>query len=154
MALPYWTLTDLEDRLSAETVRQVFDDDGDGTADTAAIARLQADCDSFVEGYLRGVYSLTAVRAAPPNQVKRLSLDYAEVVCAKRHGEYVRRNWKDLLDALTKELMAIRNGVIRLDVEGTPEPGANQGGEVWDGGDDLTEVAPKVFIGTGGMGDF
>lgn len=152
MALPYWTFSDLETRLGAEVMRQVFDDDNDGSADTAAIDQLSADSDSFVEGYLRGVYELTAVREAPPNQVKRLSLDYAVAQCAKRRPEYVRRDFKPLEDAVRQELAEIRAGKIRLDVVGAPEPGANQGGDVWDGGDDFSEDTVKVF--SGGMGDF
>lgn len=152
MALPYWLLSDLEDRLSAEVVRQVFDDDNSGVADSSAIQRLQADSDSYVEGYLRGNYDLAAVRANPPNQVRRLSLDYAEACTARRHGEYVRRDWKGMLEQVEKELTRIRRGDIRLDVDGTPEPAANHGGSVWDGSTDYTADAPKVFIGS--MGDF
>lgn len=152
MALPYWLLSDLENRLSAEVVRQVFDDNGDGVADAAVIVRLQSDSDSWVEGYLRGNYDLAAVRANPPNQVRRLSLDYAEACTARRHGEYVRRDWKGMLEQAEKELRRIRSGEVRLDVEGTPEPATNHGGAVWDGSTDYTADAPKVFIG--GMGDF
>lgn len=152
MALPYWTISDLESRLGREVVIQVFDDDNDGVPDAGAVDQLSADSDSFVEGYLRGVYELATVRDAPPNQVKRLSLDYAVAQCAKRRPEYVRRDFGPLEAAVRQELSEIRSGKIRLDVIGAPEPGANQGGEVWDGGDDYTEDTVKFF--SGGMGDF
>lgn len=152
MALPYWSLSDLESRISAEVVRQVLDDNNDGFADETSISRLQADSDSFVEGYLRGIYDLATVRTTTPNQVKRLSLDYAVAQMAKRHPEYVRREFRPLEDAVRAELCEIRSGRVRLDVDSTPEPAANQGGDVWDGGDDATEPAVKFF--TGGLGDF
>lgn len=151
--MPYWAQTDLEDRLSAEVVIQIFDDDRDGEADEGPIERLQLDSDSFVEGYLRGVYDLDAVREDPPNQVVRLSLDYAVAQCAKRRPEYVRRDFKPLEDAVKAELTEIRNGKVRLDVVGTPEPAANHGGAVVGGLDSDGEVV-RFFTGTGGLGDF
>jgi len=152
VALPYWFVGDLENRLSAEVVLQIFDDDNDGEADAGPIARLQLDSDSFVEGYLRGVFPLEAVRTVKPNQVVRLSLDYAVAQCAKRHPEYVKRDWKALEKAVTDELEQIRMGKVRLDIETSPEPGANQGGEAWDGGSDSSVEPAKSFTCT--MGDF
>lgn len=153
MPLPYWALGDLEDRLSKEVVRQCLDDNNDGDADPGPVARLQADSDSFVEGYLRGIYNLDSVRLTPPNQVKRLSLDYAVAQCAKRHPEYVRRDFKPLEDAVKKELDEIRAGRVRLDVVGPPEPSANQGGSVGASGD-ITVAPVQFFTGIGGLGDF
>lgn len=150
--MPYWAQVDLENRLSAETVVQVFDDNNDGVVDAGPLAQLQADCDSYVEGFLRGIYDLAVVRTTPPNQVKRLSLDYAVAQCAKRRPGYVKRDWKELEDACRSELVDIRSGKVRLDVVGPPEPAANQGGEAWDGGTDLTVAPVHVFMD--GLGDF
>lgn len=158
MALPYWGLTDLQDRISAEIALRFLDDDNDGTVDAGPLARLQADCDSFVEGFLRGIYDLDAVRASPPNQVVRLSLDIAEARLAKRHAEYPRRDWLEIEASVRQELIDIRQGKIRLDVVGSPEPGANQGGNLIAPGTDtsgiITVPDDLVFGGPCGLGDF
>lgn len=161
MALPYWTQEDLENRVSVETVRQVLDDDNDGSADAGPIARLQADSDSFVEGYLRAVYSLDACRDVKPNQIVRLSLDYAVAQLAKRHPEYIQRDWMRLEESVRNELCDIRGGKVRLDIETSPEPTALAGADVFGGGVSLDEAPQKFFVGDkgsdgdgGGMGDF
>lgn len=149
--MPYWNVTDLQARLGAEVVLQCFDDDNDGAPDTAAIALLQADSDSKIEGYLRGIYSLDAVRADPPNQVKRLSLDFAVAYAAQRNPAYIRRDWAPLMAAAEREARDLREGRIRLDVEGSPEPAANQGGIVEDAAGDTPE---PVWNGAWGAGDY
>lgn len=128
--MAFWALSDLQARLSAETVKQILDDDNDGTADTEPLARLRADSDSYVLGALRGIYDLTVIQASPPNEVKRLSLDAGVMYCAQRHPEYVRRDWEKLKRALDQDLDALRLGKRRLDVVGSPEPAANEGGSV------------------------
>lgn len=120
--MPYWIKSDLEARLGAEPVRQMLDDDNDGEADDAAIEALQADSDAFVEGFLRPLYDLKAVRLAQPHQVKRLSLDHAVVQCAKRNPQYGRKDWKDLERSLLNELELIRRNIVRLNTEVSPEP--------------------------------
>lgn len=150
--MAYWELADLEARISSAIVVALFDEDLDGQVDEAPIAMLQADCDSYVEGALRPVYDLDAVRLAPPHEVKRLSLDCAVMYCAQRHPKYMNRDWERLKASLDKDLDAIRVGKRRLDVVGTPEPGANNGGTVVPGRDDETE-APRMWD-WGGTGDF
>lgn len=151
--MAYWALADLQNRISAEAVRQILDDNNDGTADGGPVALLQTDSDSFVDGYLIGVYPLDLVRAAPPNTVKRLSLDMAVVYARQRFPEYVRGTWKDLFEVTTKQLEAIRDGKVRLDVE--PAVHEAVGGDVWAGGDDLTVENEPIFNGPPGtMGDY
>lgn len=152
--MAYWTLEDLQDRLSRETVINCFDDDDDGEPDDTPIERLQVDSDSFVEGYLRGNYDLDAVRAAPPNQVVRLSLDYAEAMTAKRHPAYVKRDWVPMMAMVKADLADIRAGKIRLDVVGTPEPAANNGGTDLGVRSESTGERVRFFTGSGSLGDF
>lgn len=158
MALPYWSQTDLEDRVGVEKLRQFLDDNNDGSTDAGPLVRLQSDSDSFVEGYLRGVYSLDACREVKPNQIRRLSLDYAVAQLAKRHPEYVRRDWVQLEDAVKAELCDIRSGKVRLDIETSPEPTALAGAQVVGGGVTMDDPPLKFFVGdTGsdsGMGDY
>ena len=125
--MAYITQQDLEDRLGAEVVKQLYDDNLDGTADAGPIARWIKDATSKVDSYLRGIYALPLALPVP-NEVSRLTLDVAEAMAARRHPNYVRRNWQELMAAAEKDLISLRRGTTRLDVQGAPEPGANQGG--------------------------
>ena len=152
MAYPYITQSDIEDRLSVAVVKQIYDDSNAGTASANPISRLIKDASSKVAGYLRGIYDLTLIAASPPNEVIRLTLDVAEALAGKRHPEYVRRDWKVLMELAENELVAIRKGVARLDVVGAPENAANEGGTVRSG-DPLNPTPPaKKFAN--GTGDF
>lgn len=154
MALPYWTLADLEAFVGPDLVARYIDDDRDGAADSAAIARLQKTCDSKVESWLRGIYSLDAMRTVKPEAVVRLSLEAARIELFKRHPEIARADWRPYEDSWRKECGDLRAGRMRLDVEASPEPAANVGGVVWDGGDDESELPEPVFSGPGSMGIF
>ncbi len=158
-----WDLNDLEDELSPEVVRQLADDDNDGSANDSVILRLQRRSCARVLGDLTGVYPTlpTLVEgwqdepASVPTRLRDLALDYAVAVLARRHPEYVRRDWRALMDHYDAQIAAIRKtGLAGLGVVGTPEPAANQGGEAWAGGDDLTETVTQVFNGPGAMGDY
>lgn len=152
MAYPYITQSDLEDRLSVAVVKQIFDDSNVGTASANPISRILKDASSKVAGYLRSTYDLDAVAASPPNEVIRLALDVAEAFAARRHPEYVRRDWKDLIAAAESELKLLRSGVTRLDVKLAPESAANEGGSVRSG-DPLKPLSPAKSFANG-TGDF
>lgn len=139
--------------MSAETVLQILDDDNDGVADSEPLARLQSRSDSFVESYLRPIYNLAEVRATPPNEVVELSLDVAEMYCARRHAEYVRRNWREIREAVVADLESIRSGERRLDVVGSPEPAANNGGTVIESDARRDEDVARLWD-FGATGDF
>lgn len=143
MAYPYIAKADIEQRLSAPVVKRIYDDDNDGTADADPVNRLCKDASARVAGFLRGIYSLDAVAAAPPEEVIRLTLDVAEALAAKRFPRAVMRDWMPLWKVATDELKDLRNGVTRLDVEGSPEPAANQGGEVASGNPDAPDPLPR-----------
>lgn len=153
--MAYWDLSDLQARISAEAVRQGYDDDNDGTPDAAAIARLQVDSDSFVDTYLRGIYDLDVLRGAVPPAVSRLSLDMAVIFARQRFPTWAQGGWKDLYDVTVKQLEDLHTQKTRLDVVGLPEPAAPLGGTSWAGGDDLTIENEPVFNGPPGtMGDW
>ncbi|MBU1028535.1 MAG: DUF1320 domain-containing protein, partial [Nanoarchaeota archaeon] len=78
--MTYIVQADIENRISAEVARQILDDNLDGTVDANPLARVIADAESYVEGFLRTVYDLTVIRAlgtGAPNEIKRLCLDVA-----------------------------------------------------------------------------
>ena len=157
-----WEQSDLEAELSAEVVRQVFDDDNSGEADETAITRLQDRSCAYVVSELSLVYpqlidkvtewqtDLTQV----PVRLKDLSLDYAVAICAKRHASYVRRDWKKLIEHVEQSIARIREkGLASLGTKSSPEPASNQGCTVDDGTG--TGIAPvQFFNGCEGLGDF
>lgn len=152
MALPYWSDADLQARVGIDAMLAAFDRDNDGEPDLPAIERLQKDCDSHVEGYLRGIYDLEAVRANPPEQVRRLSLDYAEARVWRSSPKHARGDWAEYIKVVDGELTGIRTGKARLDVVGSPEPAANVGGKLFNSSGSV--VCPPVKFFIDGMGDF
>lgn len=154
---PYFTKAELEARVGARTVQRILDDDNDGDADDDPIERIRLDATSKVDGVLRSKYRdwpFTTV----PNEVKRLALDVGVAMLYIRHPEYARSDGIALMELADRDLKLVTIGERSTDAEGSPEPAANHGGYVWDGGPS-TVVAPKAFFlpganGCGGMGDF
>lgn len=131
MTSAYFDKADLEARLSATIVQQIYDDNNDGTADASPIARLIADASSEVDSFLRPIYPLP-LPTPVPNEVKRLALDVAEYRAAQRFPEIVRKNWQELRKVTIEDLNNLRKGVTRLDVPTgqAPDPPANAGATV------------------------
>jgi phage gp36-like protein len=152
--MSYWAQADLEDRVGAELVRQILDDDNSGGADSGPIARLQLDSDSYVEGALVGIYSLSSARLVKPNRLVQLSLDAAEMMLSRRRPESARLDWVELKKALDSDLDKIRKGVWRLDIETMPEPSAIQGGDVSSDDVDAGNTTEVTHTFLGGMGDY
>jgi phage gp36-like protein len=153
----YIVIGDLNDKISATVVRQILDDDLDGTADPTPVARAIADAESYVEGFLRVAYDLTAIRALGtnvPNEIKRLCLDVCVAFLWERHPEYVRADGAKMLVRVRQELIDLRRGLRRLDIVGTPEPPANRGGVTLSGDEDDPEPRAPFFLDPGSMGDF
>jgi phage gp36-like protein len=151
MAYPYITTTDLTNRLGAFTVRRILDDNVDGVADSAPFTALIADASSKVAGYLQGVYSLSAVAASTPREVIRLTLDVAVAMCAQRHPEVMRGiDWVELMKAANHDLEQLRKNVVGLDTDASPNPAANEGGELYP--DPNTEDV--YTFARDGFGDF
>jgi hypothetical protein len=154
----YWELLDLTDRLGEETIREIFDDDRDGTPDQGPIERLQKDSDSKVDSYLRPIYDLALIKANPPNEVRRLSLDIACVLAKMRWPSFVRGIDADvLLKMAEKDLEKLRRSETRLDTMTSPDPPANVGGFVGSGDADYPDDIPPMMFNTGGgggLGDF
>lgn len=153
--MTYIVKADLEARLGSQIVRDILDDDLDGDPDNDAIALVISDSESYVEGFLRGNYDLSAIRELGilvPHEVKRLCLDVATAFLRERHPEYVRADGEKLLKRVRADLMDLREGVTRLDNITPIEPAANQGGTTYtDNIEDSTEEN-NVFNGPGKMG--
>lgn len=153
--MAYITSTDLSARLSATKLARIYDDDRDGTADTDPVALLIADACSKVAGYLRGLYDLAVIEAAPPHEVVRLTLDVAVAMAAQRHPEVVRVDWVPLMQGAERDLERLRAGKTRLDVMGSPEPAANASGGFSEGDPSQFDGATALPVFSGeGFGDF
>lgn len=149
------TQADLEARLGPAMVEAILDDENSGIADAFAVERILDDASSKVLGYATAAgYPLAALVATPPNELKRLALDAAEVLAARRHPEVVRKNWRELDEANIAELMNLRKGATRLDVaNGTGiEPPATRVTSIKVGGNVEPDDLPDRFFDD--MGDF
>ncbi len=143
----------IERRLSAAVVRRVYDDENTGavtSATTDPLGQLIVDAEALFEGYCRGIYDLTALRAAKPPEAIRLCLDIVDFLAAKRFPRAVNRDWTVLEASVRDELKDLRKGLTRLDVMGTPEPAANQGGYISSGDVNSPDVRTPTFNGSWG----
>lgn len=152
IAYVFATQAQLEDRLSAQEVKQIYDDNNDGVPLGGPVTRLLADASSKIAGVLRADYDLDKIQANTPNEVVRLTLDAAEMFAAKRHPEYVRRDWEKLSKALEAELAMIRDGKTRLDSMLLILTPANEGGTVTNGS--IANPGPPVKMFGDGTGIF
>lgn len=161
MAIVLWAQADLENELSPEVLIQCLDDDNDGEVDEDALTRLQERSAARVIGGLQRIYPTLVTAAAAwqvdldlvPTRLKDLALDVAIAILAKRHAEYVRRDWAKLFKFVDEEIARIRvSGVDGLAIETPPETASNQGGTL--GSATVDEGPAPVFNGPCGMGDF
>lgn len=143
----------IELRLSAAVVRRIYDDLNSGSPESSTsdpLGQLIMDAEAKFEGYCRGIYDLAALRTAKPNEAVRLCLDIAEALAAKRFPRAMNRNWMDLEQSVNAELLSLRAGKTRFDVDGLPEPAANQGGYVSSGDVTSPDVRTPTFSGSWG----
>ncbi len=155
--MAFWSQSDLIDEIGTDAALAGLDDDNDGAIDEGALVRLQSKSDAHVIGRIRGsrhVGDMAGIVAAPPEQLVRLSLEYAKAQVWKRAPAHARSDWSELESSVNAELTDIRRGIVRLDVAGVPADPANVGGKLIDHAGSLTEPPVKFFTGCGGMGDF
>lgn len=152
-----WALADLQAAVGRDALLRLLDEDNDGEVDEDVLARLQADSDAWILGYVRGNHTYAAViehlAVSPPAQLSRISLEYAQILLAKRKPEFFRRDWMPMFEALRAEAIDIQRGTFRLDIGSAtaPAPG-NVGGVVIDSvGEDvpLAEWEPAVWSSMG-----
>jgi hypothetical protein len=104
---------DLESAIPAETVRQIFDDDADGTADSAVITHFLETAEAMVLGAVEQLYSdaqIAEMQANPPTLYKLLIVWFAVGLAYDRHPEYVRANGNAWMDRADKLLTQVRKG--------------------------------------------
>lgn len=162
----YISQADVERRMTAQTIVDIFDDDNDGTIEDGgdqaneeqAIEDFILDAESDVEQVVQKTYGaagLTWLRALDaadiPRSVKRMCLDLFEVRAMRRHPQYIRGDWKDREKSVQQSLERLR--IRELELESDTEPEAqNEGGAVRSGDPDATTPVAKVFLdGMGGV---
>jgi len=156
MAWAFITQAQATNRLSAQLLKRLTDDDRDGAGDSAVIAQLIADASSKVAGYCQGIHDLSVISEKAgddtAHEVVRLTLDAFEWMAIKRHPEAARHHdWVELMKANNAELKLLRESFTKLDVEGAPNEPANVGGTLYPEED--STAASSTFYG-GGFGDF
>jgi phage gp36-like protein len=145
------TQAEIEQRLSARVLAQVYDDDNDGVADTNNISRLVEDASSYVLEFYYGNYTAIPDETDLPPALRRLALDAAHAYMALRHPEYVRADGSKMFERVDKELKRMREAVTTV-VKSPPAPPANVGGEVGSIGANAPYVPPTSF--TADLGDY
>ncbi len=114
--MPYAQPADLTDRLGADLLALLADEDGDGAPDAAILAAAIEDAEAEVDAALAGRYA-TPIDPPPP-PLRRLVVDLAVYLLFTRRRRAVApehlENWR----AARGRLEAIAQG--RADLEGVP----------------------------------
>ena len=143
--------SELEARVSARVLTQVYDDDNDGYADEAAVNQLIRDASSYVLEFYYGNHATEVAAATIPTSLRRLALDAAHAYMCLRHPEYVRGNGIKMFERVDAELKRLREAITVV-VQEPPHPPANVGGTTGAIGDDPPDGAADGFFDN--MGDF
>lgn len=123
MAPVFVTRADLEARVGAETVAQLFDDDRDGVPDDEPLSVILADANRLTEARLvcRGFSRelLDALSLDPT--LRRLASDLALALAGRRRPEWIDPEGRGRYDAIGREaeknLDMIARGELRVPAE-------------------------------------
>jgi hypothetical protein len=94
--MPYFAQTDLENALSVNVVKAVYDDDHDGVVDSAPMAACVAYGDAMCNSFLRRVLATSSGTAATlplttvPDEVKFAALDFGIAYTIRRRPDVVK----------------------------------------------------------------
>jgi phage gp36-like protein len=152
--MAYCSQTDLENALGLHVITAVFDDDADGTADSAPVAACLAYGDAQVNSYLRGLYDTTFPLSTVPDEVKFAAVNFCAAYAARRRPDVVRamneQPWTAFRDAAVDEMKRYVAAMQRLPT--STETPSNVGTTVTrTDGDATTDPDDRTF---GDMGDF
>lgn len=159
----YITQTDVERRLTAELLRTVFDDDGDGTLESGeegALSDMIADAENLVEEAIKKTYGpagLTWARGKgtdAPRSIKRRCLDGVRLYIFERHPEFIRIDFNEAWKRHFADLDRLKLREVEMaTAEGDNQaPAQNEGGVVRSGDPDSTTPRAKIYLD--GMGIF
>jgi hypothetical protein len=116
------TAAEVRHRLGPDRVRRLYDDNNDGTADKDPLQQLAEDASSKVRGGLPAYDpdDLTPANAALTTELRRLSLDAAEAMAARRPGSGI--DWVPLMQQVDLDLDRIRKNQATLGSKASPAP--------------------------------
>lgn len=124
MADPLVTRAQLETRIGAVTLQRVADDNNDSVADKVVIDQILEDASGYVRGGMpqHDPDDLTPANALITTELRRLALDVAEMMCAKRRPTILKKPWMDLKDSIDKDLDRLIKGQRSLGSKTNPVP--------------------------------
>lgn len=158
----YITQADVERKLTADFVRQVYDDDASGVVEAVeetALSNDILDSEELVESTIRKTYGpagfdwMRTQGFAVPRSIKRRVLAAVRLFAMGRHPGYVRVDFADEWRRFNEDLGRLRSREIEMAVAGgaSPEPAVNEGADVYSGDSDDTTPKAKVFLDSTGI---
>lgn len=101
--MAYLTQTDLENRLGAQRVLTLYDDDNSGSVNTTALAAVLATASDLTDGTIARSYTGTFPMASlPPALAKEAATLYAMALSFERKPEFAMRLDESYLDKIRK----------------------------------------------------
>lgn len=157
----YFDQTDLENALGVSTVKAIYDDDRDGTADTAAVAACiaygSAQCDSFlrkIAATAGGTSAATFPLSTVPDEVKFAALDFGIAYSIRRRPDIVKamgeQPWTVFYEQAIEQMKRYISSVQM--VSPTAMAHATVGGAIFDG--PTGTALPVSRWGGSSFGDF
>jgi len=121
----YYARVDLENALGRQTIKALFDDDGDSQADEAPIQANIDNASTEVDAVLAGTYSIALPLAIVPSVVKYAALDFGVALAYRRRPDVAEamnaKSWSDHREAALKKLESFASAFMRLPPSaGTP----------------------------------
>lgn len=139
--------------LSSAGVRRLYDDNNDGVADASPLLRAIDDTESEFEATALCVYpSLEQLRAVASACLWILRILFLRT-CAERFPRAFGQAGGYWLERGTEKLNQLREGKIKLAVQGAPNPPINVGGDMYLEGIGLAETQRDTFT-RNGFGDY
>lgn len=108
---PLFTEAELRSRMSGIALDRILDDNGDGAADIAPIARIIKDASSVVWAYLPTDYE---IEDEVPDYLNKLALDVAQATLYVRHPEFKREDGHTMLKTAHTELERYSKQLTRV----------------------------------------
>lgn len=127
--MTYCTLADLQVEVGTANTLLCFDDDNDGIEDTSAVESLLTHVDVTINAHVSRLYSVAGLVADPPDLLRTIAVGLALARMGQRRPNFNDTQGRGLYHARGKEsldmLADIRDGKLRLDVNGSPEAPKN-----------------------------